>query len=160
VAKALAGRFSPRMTKAPPYVAPSDTPSVERGAYLANGPALCFGCHTPMDAAQGFIEVGVRFSGGFEPEPDRLDDGSEVMAPNLTPDPETGVLANLDEQAFVDRVRKVGALTRGSSMPWDNYKQMTDSDLKSIFAYLRSLPPTKRFTGPPRRPRGWKAAKG
>jgi mono/diheme cytochrome c family protein len=128
---------------------------VARGDYLANGPALCFGCHTPTDPAAGFTEIGVRFSGGAEPEHDVLDEKYEVLPPNLTPDPETGVLANYDEQSFVDRVRKVGAVSRGSSMPWDNFKQMTDSDLKSIFAYLRSLPPTKRFTGPGWRPKGW-----
>jgi hypothetical protein len=41
-------------------------------------------------------------------------------------------------------------------MPWPNFKMMTDEDLKSIFAYLKSLPPTKHFVGPSRRKRGWK----
>lgn len=160
LAKALSGNFNPRMAKARPYVPPSDAPSVARGEYVANGPALCFWCHTPTDPTQGFAEVGARFSGGAEPEPDVLDDKYEVLPPNLTPDPETGALANYDEQGFIDRVRKIGAISRGSAMPWDNFKQMTDSDLKSIFAYLRSLPPTKRFTGPGRRPAGWKPVKG
>jgi hypothetical protein len=26
-------------------------------------------------------------------------------------------------------------------MPWQNYAQMTDADLKAVFAYLRSIPP-------------------
>jgi hypothetical protein len=26
-------------------------------------------------------------------------------------------------------------------MPWFNYRQMTDEDLKAVFAYLRSIPP-------------------
>ena len=35
--------------------------SVERGAYLANGPALCVGCHTPSDPMNGFAfyQVGM-----------------------------------------------------------------------------------------------------
>jgi mono/diheme cytochrome c family protein len=160
LAKALSSRFTPRMAKAKPYVPPSETPSVARGDYLANGPALCFWCHTPTDPMAGFAEIGARFSGGAEPEPDALDDHYEVVPPNLTPDPETGVLAAYDEQSFIDRVRKVGAISKGSSMPWDNFKQMTDSDLKSIFAYLRSLPPTKHVTGPGRRPSGWRPNKG
>jgi hypothetical protein len=45
-------------------------------------------------------------------------------------------------------------------MPWDTFKQMTDSDLESIFLYLRSLPPTHRLTGPGRRPAGWKPQQG
>lgn len=76
------------------------------------------------------------------------------------PSDRPGALAHYDEQSFIDRFRKLGAVSRGTVMPWDNFKQMTDSDLKSIFAYLRSLPPTKRFTGPTRRPSGWKPDKG
>jgi mono/diheme cytochrome c family protein len=160
LAKALAGRFGPRMSRAPAYVPPSDEPSVGRGEYLANGPALCFGCHTPTDPTAGFAETGSRFSGAAEPEPDKLDEKFEFFAPNLTPDPGTGALGSYDEAAFLNRVRNVGAIARGTVMPWDNFKQMTDSDLKSIFRYLRSLPPTKRSTGPTRRPRGWKPDKG
>jgi mono/diheme cytochrome c family protein len=160
LAKALSSKFNPRMEKAKRYVPPSETPSVARGDYLANGPALCFWCHTPTDPTAGFAEIGTRFSGGAEPEPDVVDERYEVLPPNLTPDPETGALTHYDEQSFVERVRKIGAVSKGSPMPWDNFKQMTDSDLKSIFAYLRSLPPTKRFTGPGRRPTGWKPEKG
>lgn len=159
LAKALSGKFNPRMSTAPKYV-PRGEVSKERGEYLANGPALCFGCHTPMDPMKGFAEVGARFSGAAEAEPDHVDESFELMAPNLTPDPETGVLASFTEESFIDRVRKVGAITRGTTMPWDNFKQMTDEDLKSIFQYLRSVPPAKRATGPTRRKRGWKPEKG
>lgn len=160
LAKALSSKFNPRMAKAKTYVPASDKPSIARGDYLANGPALCFWCHTPTDPTEGFAEIGTRFSGGAEPEPDALDKAYEVLPPNLTPDPETGVLVQYDEQGFINRIRNVGAISKGSSMPWDNFKQMTDADLKSIFAYLRSLPATKRFTGPGRRPAGWKPDKG
>lgn len=33
--------------------------------------------------------------------------------------------------------------------------QMTDDDLKSLFAYLHSLPPTRKVVGPSRREAGW-----
>jgi mono/diheme cytochrome c family protein len=157
VAKALSGRFNPRMTVAPKYVAPPGVgeASKERGEYLANGPALCFSCHTPIDMAKGFVEIGPRFSGAGNAEPDAFDPNAEVHAPNLTPDPETGAITAFTEDAFVDRIKKVGALARGSDMPWDNFKQMTDDDLKSIFRYLKSLPPIKHATGPSRRKRGW-----
>jgi mono/diheme cytochrome c family protein len=158
LAKALSGRFNPRMTVAPKYVpaAGAGEASKERGEYLANGPALCFACHTPVDQAAGFIEVGPRFSGANGPDPDALDPNMEVQPPNLTPDPETGALNSFTEDAFVDRFKKVGAISRGSDMPWDNFKQMTDDDLKSIFRYLKQVPPTKHATGPSRRKRGWK----
>ncbi len=156
LAKALAGKFNPRMSSAPAYVPPSDEPSVGRGEYLANGPALCFGCHTPTDPTAGFAETGPRFSGASAPEKDKLDPNFELCPPNLTPDPETGALGSYDEAAFLDRFRNVGGASRGTQMPWASFKQMTDSDLKSIFRYLRSLPPTKHATGPTRRRRGWK----
>lgn len=158
LAKALSGRFNPRMAVAPKYVPPAapGEASKERGEYLANGPALCFGCHTPIDAAKGFVEVGPRFSGAAEPDVDALDPNFEVMPPNLTPDPETGAITAFTEDAFVDRIKKVGAISRGTDMPWDNFKQMTDDDLKSIFRYLKTLPPIKHATGPSRRKRGWK----
>jgi mono/diheme cytochrome c family protein len=155
VAKALSGRFGPRMENAPPYVA-RGTASVERGAYLANGPALCFGCHTPKDAMHGMVESGVRFSGGGEPYKDATDPDYELMPPNLTPDAETGVLVSYTEDAFVDRFKKVSRAYAGSPMPWENFALMTEEDLRSIFRFLRSVPPTKRATGPTRRRRGWK----
>ena len=34
-------------------------------------------------------------------------------------------------------------------MPWPAYSQMTDQDLKAIFAYLRSLKPMKNAVPPP-----------
>jgi hypothetical protein len=35
---------------------------------------------------------------------------------------------------------------------------MTDADIRSLFRYLKSLPPTARDTGPTHRPKGWKPA--
>jgi len=41
-------------------------------------------------------------------------------------------------------------------MPWPNYKQATDDDLKAIWAYLRSLPPIKNQVPLPVPPSGGK----
>jgi hypothetical protein len=30
-------------------------------------------------------------------------------------------------------------------MPWPAYGQMTDADLKAVYAYLRSIPPVKNL---------------
>jgi hypothetical protein len=38
-------------------------------------------------------------------------------------------------------------------MPWGAYAHMTDEDLRSIYRYLKSLPPTRRDTGPSVQPR-------
>jgi hypothetical protein len=104
------------MTKAPTFV-PCGAVSIECGSYLTNGPARCFGCHTPQDALKGFAETAPRFSGAGKPLPDTTDENFEVFAPNLTPDPETGVLTNFTEDSFVDRVRNVGAVTPARQCP-------------------------------------------
>jgi hypothetical protein len=50
------------------------------------------------------------------------------------------------EQDFI-RVLRTGTRRNGAAtlppMPWEWYTQLTDDDLKAIFAYLRTLPPIK-----------------
>ena len=65
---------------------------------------------------------------------------------NLTPDKETG-LGEWTEAAFIQALRtgKHQGQPDGRGilppMPWQNFGQMSDSDLKAVWAYLRSLPP-------------------
>jgi cytochrome c553 len=152
VAKALAGKFNPNMMKAPAFVKEKDgEPSPARGEYIANGPGLCVGCHSPYDIVDGFKLKGDRFSGELEGEPDPYEDGYEIISPNIT---KKGVLANFDEQQFIDRFKKGGRAHKGSKMPWENFARMTDDDLKSIYRYLSNVPPSERVTGPTRRKRG------
>jgi mono/diheme cytochrome c family protein len=149
LAKVLAGVFEPHDEPVPKHV-PAGGVSVERGAYIANGPGLCYGCHTPIDPMAGMKEAGPRFSGAGEAEPDALDPTFEVIAPNLTPDPETGHITSWTEDAFVARFRK-GPIFRGTKMPWDNFARMTEDDLRSVYRYLRTLAPVKHPVGPTRR---------
>ncbi|MGC3996827.1 MAG: diheme cytochrome c-553 [Anaeromyxobacter sp.] len=62
---------------------------------------------------------------------------------NLTPDAETG-LGRWTEQQFVDTLRSGRHLGRGRPilppMPIPATAAMTDEDLKSIYAYLRTIP--------------------
>jgi mono/diheme cytochrome c family protein len=66
---------------------------------------------------------------------------------NLTPDPETGVLRDFTEQQFIQTMRTGRHQGQGRPilppMPWQNYGQMTDDDLKAVFAYLRQIPPVR-----------------
>jgi mono/diheme cytochrome c family protein len=158
IAKALLVSLEPSKAKAPRYVAPATGPagiSVERGRYLANGPAFCAGCHTPASPFNGFKPSGPVFSGNDEPEPDALDKTHEFVAPNLTPDPETGIMAAWPEDAFLARFR-AGRVHAASTMPWENFQQMTDEDLRSLYRYLRTVPKVRHAVGPSRRPVGWK----
>jgi cytochrome c553 len=65
---------------------------------------------------------------------------------NLTPDPETG-LGALSEENFVQSIRTGKHLGAGRDilppMPWPMYRNLSDEDLKAIFAYLKSIPPIK-----------------
>lgn len=70
-------------------------------------------------------------------------------AANLTPD-DTGI-GNWKYEQFVTAIRKgkYKGLETGRPllppMPWQMYRNMTDDDLKAIFAYLRSLPPVNNL---------------
>ena len=148
LAKALSGKFQPHDEPPPAYVPAGDV-SVERGRYIANGPAGCYLCHTPRDPMKGFAESGPRFSGDPEGRSDDTDPQYILVAPNLTPG-RGGRLSAWTEDQFLQRMR-AGAAYRGSDMPWENFAKMTDEDLRSIYRYLKSLPPAEGPEGPSRR---------
>jgi hypothetical protein len=70
------------------------------------------------------------------------------FAINLTPDKDTGI-GEWSEKLFIQMARtgKHQGQPNGRDilppMPWFNLKDLTDADLKAIWAYLRSLPPVK-----------------
>lgn len=76
-------------------------------------------------------------------------------ASNLTPDPETG-LGDWTEAEFIAALRT--GKHRGAGrpilppMPWQPLGEATDTDLRAIFAYLRSLPPVKNRVPEPQPP--------
>jgi hypothetical protein len=93
---------------------------------------------------------GPLFSGSSQPEPDGKDESMVYRMPNLTPDPETGHITQWDEEQFVKRMQ-TGRLKPSSKMPYEAYRDMTENDLRSIYRYLKSLPPTKNYIGPAHR---------
>jgi hypothetical protein len=62
---------------------------------------------------------------------------------NLTPDTATG-LGSWTEDMFIKTIREGKHQGEGRPllppMPWPMYRQMTDDDLKAVFAYLRTVP--------------------
>ncbi len=143
-----AGSIGPKHMQAPAYVAPSPEPDVKRGEYIANGPGLCFACHSPYDFLDGMKLVGEKFSGCFAPEPGHEDPTIEVCAPNLTPDAKAGHITAWNESMFLARFQSGAYTSKDSPMPWVNYSNMTDTDIRSLYRYLRALPPSSRATGP------------
>lgn len=156
IARALV-RFAtlePRPVDVDVEFVPEGEVSVERGRYLANGPAACVGCHTPVspDDPLGLWE-GHEFSGG-DAMPSEVDSSFEFQPPNLTPDPTTGLAGIWTEEQFVTRLRSGERAYTDSIMAWECFARMPETDVRSIWAYLRSLPPIHRATGPSRREAG------
>jgi hypothetical protein len=77
-------------------------------------------------------------------------------AANLTPD-ETGI-GNWDFEQFETAIRKGKYKGLENSrpllppMPWQMYRNMTNEDLRSVFAYLKSLPAIRNVVPAPQSP--------
>lgn len=128
-----------------PLPAPDLSDPVKRGAHLVTL-AGCSDCHTPAERGQPL--AGMYLAGG------QIFDGpwGKVATANLTPD--ASGIPYYDEVLFVQTIRTgyVKARPLNSIMPWHVYRNMTDEDLKAIFAYLKTLKPVKHLvdnTEPP-----------
>jgi hypothetical protein len=67
---------------------------------------------------------------------------STFVTPNLTPNPKTGHIYAWSENVFVARFKN--AVPTASPMPWGNFKNLSEDDLRALYRYLRSLPPATR----------------
>jgi cytochrome c1 len=116
---------------------------VAYGRYLALDAFDCYACHSgdfkKMNDREP--EKSFRFFGGGNAMPGL--DGVAVNTTNLTPDPETGI-GKWTEAEFVRALRE-GVRPDGRVMryPMVRYPEFTDGDLKSIFAYLKTVPPIR-----------------
>ena len=114
-----------------------------RGKYLVDGVVTCRGCHSPHDWSQHDAPVpeGKEFSGSVMEEASLP---GRVVAPNLTPDMETGS-GSWPDDALARAIREgVGHDGRAlfPMMPYSNFHDyLSDEDLASVIVYLRSLPP-------------------
>jgi hypothetical protein len=150
----------------PASTGPGDPAAVERGRYLVSILG-CHDCHTPFKLGKTGPEPDMsRMLSGhpqtakLAPPPASLPDGWQWVgaatntafagpwgisyAFNLTPDMDTG-LGVWKEAMFVDAIRTGKHMGGGRPilppMPWPVYRNMTDTDLKAVFAYLRTIPP-------------------
>jgi mono/diheme cytochrome c family protein len=125
--------------------APPVDSTAEYGHYLAESVANCRGCHTRRDLMTGGW-IGTDYAGQMvftlaneqgNPVEDRY-----FITPNLTPDPETGRIANWTQDMFIARFRQ-GRTIPGSPMPWGQYSMMTDLELAALYKFFQSLEPVK-----------------
>ncbi len=49
---------------------------------------------------------------------------------------------------------KAGRVHASSIMPWEGFQLTTETDLRSVYQYLRSLPPVDNDVGPTYYPAG------
>jgi cytochrome c553 len=161
--------FSVMARDAPPAPAQmSKAEMVKRGNYLVNAMG-CTDCHTPhkmgpngpepdTDLFLSGHQAAVKLPPPPAPSGPWIGNIAAMLtafagpwgisyAQNLTPDPETGVAGSYTEEQFVMTIREGKKQGRGrailSPMPWPVFRNLTDEDLKSIFAYLQTIKPIK-----------------
>ena len=152
-------------------------PSVERGKYLV-GITGCHDCHSPK--VKGMTPDMTRALSG-RPSTTALPSATttevhasldftafvgpwgQTVASNLTPDEATGLGKRYSEATFIAAMR-TGKKPNGTMiqppMPNEVYQNMTDDDLKSIFAYLRTIKPIRNAVLAGLPPPGAKPAAG
>ncbi|MFN8671605.1 MAG: c-type cytochrome [Candidatus Sericytochromatia bacterium] len=123
---------------------PDKNDNVNYGKYLVNT-ASCIVCHTKTDKGQPI--KGLEFSGG---EKFKLKGLGTVISANITPDKETGI-GEWSKDTFIKKFKSYNPynIKKGdiqTVMPWYQFKNMTESDLGSIYDYLRTIPSIKNNT--------------
>ncbi len=111
-----------------------------RGDYLVNSIVACGNCHTPRgDDFKPIAEM--HLAGAFQVERAEF----TAYSPNITPDHETGIGSWSDDEiirAIREGVRPDGTVI-GPPMPIRVYREMSDTDVRAIVAYLRSIAPVR-----------------
>jgi mono/diheme cytochrome c family protein len=128
--------IKPAGPTAPPPVAVKEDTTAAYGRHMVMAIANCNECHTKRDGIGNY--VGEPLAGGtvFEEK-----GKPSLISPNLTPDP-TGRIYNWSLENFIQRFR-MGKLIPYSHMPWESFGRMSDTELKAIYNYLKTLKPVK-----------------
>jgi mono/diheme cytochrome c family protein len=151
-----------------PVSAPAQS-KAERGRMLVLGGG-CHDCHTPKKLGPKGPEADMSKMLSGHPEgikvtaPYKPATGSQwaigttesltawsgpwgvSFAANLTPDPNTGITSGVwSEELFVKALKTGKHLGTARDilppMPWNWYGQLSEEDLKAIYAYLLTIPP-------------------
>jgi mono/diheme cytochrome c family protein len=119
----------------------ADASQIARGKYLVQLGG-CGDCHTP-----GYFfgkPDSARYLGGSDVG-FQAPNGSVVVGPNLTPDPESGLggwTADDIAKALRTGVRPDGRVL-SPIMPWPALANLTQPDMDALIAFLKSLRPVK-----------------
>lgn len=114
---------------------PHADPAVRRGEYVASA-AGCLGCHTEAN------DKAVAYAGGRALKTPF----GTFYGPNITPHPAAGI-GKWSEADFA-RALRLGLRPDGAhyfpAFPYPSFARITDADLKDLWSYLRSVPPSAR----------------
>jgi mono/diheme cytochrome c family protein len=130
-------------------IAPKTPEAIERGRYLSEAMAGCVACHSPIDESRpgDFPQAGLEYSGRVFPAGSGFP--GTIVAPNLTPDPETGIGGWTDGE--IVRAIREGVSRDGRPlfplMNYPGYRMLSDDDVLAIVAYLRTRPAINRDNG-------------
>ena len=126
----------------PDIKATNDSAMIERGRYLAYGWSHCAACHTPAEKAKD-LESGIQMPliGGFGEEAPGF---GTFWAPNLTPDPKTGI-GNLTDAQIARAIRYCVKHDGKLLAPFMVFQGLSDEDLTAVISFLRSQPPVKNI---------------
>lgn len=115
--------------------ASAETP-VERGEYLVRGPMSCGNCHTQQ--GPNGPDMSKELAGGAV----LIDDETmKAVSANITPAGEISGWTDAQlAKAIREGIRPDGSLI-GPPMPFSLYKNLSDTDLAAIVAFLRTLTP-------------------
>jgi mono/diheme cytochrome c family protein len=123
---------------------------LERGRYLVETAAYCGICHHAR-GSDGRMIPGMELAGGRVMilneirmvVPDIPPGDIRAVAPNITPDPETGIGRWTDTQiaTAIREGRRPDGTNIGPPMPVNLYRRLSDSDLTAMVTYLRTVPP-------------------
>lgn len=139
---------------------------VKRGEYLV-AVSGCHDCHSPKAKPASVEPDPARMLSGrplTTPAPAKPVNMGEISASgdltawygpwgisytaNITPHPKTGIGTRYTEAKFIKTMR-TGKKPEGEPllppMPWESFAKFTDSDLKAIWAYLRTVKPIDNF---------------
>ena len=112
---------------------------VERGKYLVEVIGACGNCHTPKGPGGEIAEK--HLAGGFVIE----EAFGKAITPNITQDKETGI-GSWTDQEIIRAIREgkgKDGKTLGPPMPYYLYRRLSDTDVKAMVAYLKTVKPIK-----------------
>ena len=116
---------------------------IARGRYIYEL-GDCDGCHSKLDTSKLYLPLiesgrgkGMDLAGMGLP--------GKVYAPNITPDPETG-LGNWTDGEKIRAIRE-GVSRDGralfSMMPYEDFRYLSDEDVEALVAYMNTLTPIR-----------------